>query len=89
MNGDLVSAFPDGRVELYAPATAPDVGCNGAIAFGFRVDDVEAASAGIAAAGGELLGGIDRVPDLDHACRHVRGVDGCVHGLDESRPQPR
>ena len=90
MNGVLVFAFPDGgMLELYTPQTAPDFGYNGAIAFGFRVDDIEAASAEIAAAGGELLGEINRVPDLDYAYRHFRGPDGRVYGLNESKPQPR
>ena len=52
------------------------------------LDDIEAASAEIAAAGGELLGEINRVPDLDYAYRHFRGVDGRVYGLNESKPQP-
>ena len=62
---------------------------NGDIAFGFRVDDVEATGAEIATAGGELRGGVNRVPGLDHACNQLRGVDGRVHGLDESGRQPR
>ena len=90
MNGVLVFAFPDASMlELYTPQTAPDYGYNGAIAFGFRVDDMEAASADIAAAGVELLGEVNRVPDMDHAYRHFRGVDGRVYGLNESKPQPR
>ncbi|HWU09655.1 MAG TPA: hypothetical protein VN520_25305, partial [Streptomyces sp.] len=40
-------------------------------------------------AGGELLGEINRVPDLDYAYRHFRGIDGRVYGLNESKPQPR
>ena len=90
MYGVFVYALPDGgMLELYTPQTAPDFGYNGSIAFGFRVDDVEAASAEIAEAGGELLGEINRVPDLDYAYRHFRGVDGRVYGLNESKPQPR
>ena len=90
MYGVFVYALPDGGLlELYTPQTAPDFGYNGSIAFGFRVDDVEAASAEIAAAGGELLGEINRVPDADYAYRHFRGPDGSVYGLNESKPQPR
>jgi predicted enzyme related to lactoylglutathione lyase len=36
-------------------------GFNDGIVFGFRVDDIEAASAELAAAGCELLGGITRI----------------------------
>ena len=90
LDGIAVFQFPDGTLmELYTPETVPDFGYNGAIAFGFRVDDIEAASAQIAAAGGELLGEINRVPDMDYAYRHFRGVDGRVYGLNESKPQPR
>ncbi len=90
MDGVLVFQFPDGSMlELSTPQTAPDFGYNGAIAFGFRVDDIEAASAELAAAGAELLGEINRVPDLDYAYRHFRAMDGRVYGLNENKPQPR
>ena len=90
MYGVFVYAMPDGGLlELYTPQTAPDFGFNGSIAFGLRVDDVEAASAEIAAGGGELLGEINRVPDADYAYRHFRGPDGRVYGINESKPQPR
>ena len=90
MDGVLVFQFPDGSMlELYTPQTAPDFGYNGAIAFGFRVDDIEAASAELAAAGAQLLGVINRVPDLDYAFCHFRALDGRVYGLNENKPQPR
>ena len=89
-DGIAVFQFPDGTLmELYTPETVPDFGYNGAIAFGFRVDDVETASAELAAAGCELLGDINRVVESDYAYRHFRGPDGRVYGLNESKPQPR
>ena len=48
-----VLALPDGTLsELYTKGTQPPFGSNdGGIAFGFRVDDIEAASAAGAADG--------------------------------------
>ncbi len=90
MDGVTVFQFPDGSIlELYTPQAVPDFGYNGAVAFGFRVDDVERASAELAAAGAELLGEINRFPDLDYAFRHFRDPDGRVYGLNENEPQPR
>jgi hypothetical protein len=45
--------LPNGTtLELYAPHAVPDYGFNdGGVAFGFRVDDIEAASAAVEAAG--------------------------------------
>ncbi len=86
MYGVFVYALPDGGLlELYTPQTAPDFGYNGSIAFGFRVDDIEQASKEIQAAGGELLGDINRVPEMSYAYRHFRGPDGQVYGLNEQR----
>ena len=63
----------------------PDYGYNDSLAFGFRVDDIEAASAAVEAADGELLGQITRVEALGYAYRHFRGPDGRVYGLNEQR----
>lgn len=38
-----------GILEVYAKDSTPDYGCNDGVAFGFRVDDIEAASAELAA----------------------------------------
>ncbi len=85
-DGFALFSFPDGTVlELYAPPAVPDYGYNGALAFGFRVDDVEAASAAVEAAGGELLGQITRMEEIGYAYRHFRGPDGRVYGLNEQR----
>jgi predicted enzyme related to lactoylglutathione lyase len=48
-------------LELYLPTRVPPYGYNDGLAFGFRVADIELASAAIEAAGGELLGQITRV----------------------------
>ena len=72
-------------LELHAPQTVPDYGFNEAVVdFGFRVDDVEAASAAVEAAGCGLLGQITRVEEMvGFAYRHFRGPDGRVYGLNE------
>lgn len=52
-------------LELYAPQAVPDYGYNdGGVAFGFRVDDIEVASAAVEAAGCELLGQINRMEQI-------------------------
>jgi hypothetical protein len=57
-DGFVQFAMPNGTtLELYAPQAVPDYGYNdGGVAFGFRVGDIEAASAAVEAAGCELLG---------------------------------
>ena len=85
--GVAVFAMPNGSMlELYEEGTPPPYGYNdGGIAFGFRVDDIEAASAELEAAGAELLGEIQRA-ELDgrpYAYRHFRAPDGRVYGLNE------
>ena len=57
MDGVVVFQMPNGTIlELYTPQSVPAFGYNGALAFGFRVDDIEQTSREIEAAGGELLG---------------------------------
>src|SRR5437762_12536452 len=57
--------MPDGTtLDLYAPDAIPAYGFNDGIVFGFRVDGIEAASADLAEAGCELLGEINRVPEM-------------------------
>ncbi|HYD15297.1 MAG TPA: VOC family protein [Hyphomicrobium sp.] len=86
MEGVAVFQMPNGSIlELYLPTTVPPYGYNGSLAFGFRVDDIEQASAEIEAAGGELLGEITRVQEMGYAYRHFRGPDGRVYGLNEQR----
>jgi len=84
--GVSVFMFPNGSsLELYAPEAVPDYGYNGDVAFGFRVEDVEAASAEVQAAGCQLLGEITRVPEMGYAYRHFVGPDGRVYGLNEQK----
>ena len=49
---------------------------DGGVTFGWRVDDIEAASEAVAAAGGELLGQITRMEEIGYAFCHFRGPDG-------------
>ena len=84
MDGFVLFTMANGTaLELYTPQTVPPYGYNGAIAFGFRVDDIKAASAAVAQAGYDLLGDITRIEDLKYAYRHFRGPDGRVYGLNE------
>jgi predicted enzyme related to lactoylglutathione lyase len=84
--GWTVFAMANGTLlDLYAPDAIPDYGFNNRIVFGFRVDDIEAASAELAAAGCELLGDITRVEDMRYAYRHFRGSDGRVYGINEQQ----
>ena len=84
--GVAVFPMPNGTMlELYEVGTPPPYGYNdGGIAFGFRVDDIEAASAELEAAGAELLGEITRAEmgDSPYAFRHFRAPDGRVYGLN-------
>ena len=85
--GMVMFIMPNGTMlELYAPQAVPDYGFNdGGVAFGFRVDDVEAASAAVEAAGCELLGEVTRVEEVAYAYRRFRGPDGRVYSLNEQK----
>jgi hypothetical protein len=72
-------------LDLYTPEHVPTYGFNDGIVFGFRVDDIEAASAELAGAGSELLGEITRIEDMKYAYRHFKGPDGRVYGINEQR----
>ena len=86
MDGVTVFQFENGSLlELYTPESVPDFGYNGSVAFGFRVDDIDEASAAIAATGNELLGEINRVPDMNYAYRHFKAPNGIVYGLNEQK----
>ena len=89
MDGVAVFQFENGSIYvIYVPTTTPPYGYNDDFAIGFRVDDVAAASQGLAYAGYELLGQISRFPDMQYAYRHFRGPDGRVYGLNENKAQP-
>lgn len=86
MEGFSMFAMPNGTMlELYKPANVPSYGFNGSVAFGFRVDDIEAASQQLAEAGYTLLGEIVRMPDINYSYRHFKGPDGVVYGLNEQK----
>ena len=73
-------------LELYAPGAIPAYGFNDCgIVFGFRVDDIEAASEELAAAGCELLGEITRNEEMNYAYRDFKGPDGRVYGINERK----
>ena len=86
---DDYTRFPmsnDTILELYAPEAIPAYGFNeGGIAFGFRVEDIEAASEELAEAGCELLGEITRIEEKNYAYRDFRGPDGRVYGINEQK----
>ena len=73
-------------LELYAPEAIPAYGFNeGGIVFGFRVDDIEAASEELAEAGCELLGEITRIEQINYAYSDFKGPDGRVYGINEQK----
>jgi len=78
--------MPNGTMlELYKPDATPAYGYNGSVAFGFRVDDIEAAAQKLTEAGYTMLADIARVPELKYAYCHFRGPDGRVYGLNEQK----
>src|ERR687898_1089561 len=85
--GMVLFTMPNGTMlELNTPqAASAEYGINDGIVFGFRVDDVEAASAAVEAAGCELLGEITRVEEVAYAYRRFRGPDGRVYSLNEQK----
>ncbi|MDQ3705282.1 MAG: VOC family protein [Chloroflexota bacterium] len=86
LEGVTVFAMQNGTLlELYRPDTVPAYGYNDAIALGFRVSDIEAASQALEQAGYELLGSITRVEQMGYAYRHFKAPDGRVYGLNEQK----
>jgi predicted enzyme related to lactoylglutathione lyase len=86
--GMVMFIMPNGTMlELNEPqAASAEYAINdGGVVFGFRVDDVEAASAAVEAAGCELLGEITRVEEVAYAYRRFRGPDGRVYSLNEQK----
>jgi predicted enzyme related to lactoylglutathione lyase len=78
--------MPNGTMlDLRAPQAVPDYGFNDGLVFGFRVDDLEAASAALEEAGCELLGEITPVEEMAYVYRDFRGPDGRVYGLSEHK----
>ena len=84
--GWTLFAMANGTIlDLYASDAVPAYGFNNGIVFGFRVDDIEAASAELAAAGCELLGETTRIENMKYAYRHFKGPDGRVYGINEQQ----
>src|SRR5215212_11399884 len=85
--GMVLFIMPNGTMlELNeAQAASAEYGLNDGLVFGFRVDDVEAASAAVEEAGCELLGEITRVEEVGYAYRRFRGPDGRVYSLNEQK----
>src|SRR5262245_7512922 len=85
-DGWTLFAMPNGTIlDLYESDMTPDYGFNNGIVFGFRVDDIEAASAELEAAGVEMLCDVVRIPEMNYAYRHFRGADGRVYGINEQK----
>ena len=84
-DGWTLFPMPNGTMlDLFQPDSAmvPTYGLNDGIVFGFRVDDIDAAYAGLQAAGVELLCDIQRIPEMNYAFCHFRGPDGRVYGIN-------
>lgn len=82
--GWTLFTMPNGTVlELYAPEAVPAHGFNDGVVFGYRVDDIDRASAELAGAGCELLGEITRMDDGKYAYRDFTGPDGRVYGINQ------
>jgi predicted enzyme related to lactoylglutathione lyase len=86
-DGMVMFIMPNGTMlELNTPqAASAEYGLNDGLVFGFRVDDVEDASAAVEEAGCELLGEITRVEEVAYAYRRFRGPDGRVYSLNEQK----
>jgi hypothetical protein len=85
-DGWALFPMPNGTIlDLYAPSRVPSYGFNDGLVFGFRVDDIDAASTDLEASGCQLLGEITRLPEMQYAFRHFIGPDGRVYGVNEQR----
>jgi hypothetical protein len=74
-------------LDLYAQSAIPAYGFNDGIVFGFRVDNIEAASLDLAAAGCELLGDITRIEEMGYAFCHSKGpMDAFTESTNRSSP---
>jgi hypothetical protein len=85
-DGWTLFPMPNGTIlYLFEPDSEliPSYGLNDGIVFGFRVDDIEAASTELQAAGFEVLCDIHRIPEMNYAYCHFRGPDGRVYGINE------
>lgn len=87
MDGWALFSMPNGSiVDLFSPEAVQGMcpwGLNDGVVFGFRVDDIQAASAELAAAGCELLGDVNFIEQMNYSWRHYRGPDGRVYGINQ------
>lgn len=77
-NGTILDLFSPGGAEYMCPW-----GLNDGVVFGFRVDDINSASAELAGAGCELLGDVNFVEELNYSWRHFKGPDGRTYGINQ------
>jgi hypothetical protein len=77
-NGSIIDLFEKGAAENMCPW-----GLNGGVVFGFRVDDIEAASAELEESGCELLGDVNFVEQMNYSWRHFKGPDGRTYGINQ------
>jgi hypothetical protein len=87
-DGWTLFPMPNGTMlDLFEPDSqmTPTYDLNDGIVFGFRVDDIEAAAAGLKASGLELLCDIHRIAEMSYAYCHFRGPDGRVYGINEQK----
>lgn len=78
--------MPNGTVlDLFAPEAVPPYGFNDGLIFGYRVDDIHAASVELEAAGCEPLGDVTRFREMNYVFRHFKGLDGRVYGVNEQK----
>ena len=75
--------------KLLIPEAIPDYGFNdGGIVFGFRVEDIEAASEELAEAGCELLGEITRIEQMNYAIATSGAPTDASTGSTSTRTSP-
>jgi hypothetical protein len=77
-NGSIIDLFQREAAEGMCPW-----GLNNGVVFGFRVDDIEAASTELEASGCELLGDVNFVEQMNYSWRHFRGPDGRTYGINQ------
>lgn len=77
-NGSILDLFAKEAADAMCPW-----GLNDGVVFGFRVDDIEAASTELESQGCELLGDINHIEQMNYSWRHFRGPDGRTYGINQ------
>jgi hypothetical protein len=87
MEGWSLFGMPNGSIiDLFAKEAADGMcpwGLNDGVVFGFRVDDIDAASAELESAGCELVGEINFIEQMNYSWRHFKGPDGRTYGINQ------